>query len=50
MPRRGGEAQQEGAAVVDHCLELNQGESVDYRIRTSARARNVRLQLSARTA
>jgi predicted metal-dependent hydrolase len=34
--------------VVNHCLEWKQGESVDYRIRTSARARNVRLQLSAR--
>jgi predicted metal-dependent hydrolase len=27
---------------------MKQGESIDYRIRTSARARNVRLQLSAR--
>jgi len=31
---------------VNHSLELNQGRVVDYRIRTSPRARNVRLQLS----
>jgi predicted metal-dependent hydrolase len=32
----------------NHSLELNQGRVVDYRIRTSPRARNVRLQLSIR--
>ena len=33
---------------VNHSLELNQGRVVDYRIRTSPRARNVRLTLSLR--
>ncbi|MEI7670999.1 MAG: YgjP-like metallopeptidase domain-containing protein, partial [Deltaproteobacteria bacterium] len=33
---------------VNHSLGLNQERGVDYRIRTSPRARNVRLQLSAR--
>ncbi len=32
----------------NHSLELNQGRVVDYRIRTSARARNLRLTLSPR--
>ncbi len=32
----------------NHSLELNKGAGIDYRIRTSTRARNVRLQLSAR--
>ena len=38
----------EGAATpVNECLESHEGGEVAYRIRTSSRARNVRLQLSA---
>ena len=33
--------------LVDDCLGLKEGSNVAYRIRTSARARNVRLQLAA---
>jgi predicted metal-dependent hydrolase len=33
---------------VNHCLTLNKGDVVDYRIRTSTRTKNVHLKLSAR--
>jgi hypothetical protein len=34
--------------ILNHSLELNQGRVVEYRIRTSTRARNVRLTISPR--